>query len=72
MKAMKQRGGVPAYLNLYNIVNWTTIYEPTATLEELMSISLFNFVYALRKVSRVGYVVFFLHKYNLQLFINIL
>lgn len=43
MKATKQRGGVPAYLNLYNIVNWTTTYEPTATLEELMSISLFNF-----------------------------
>jgi len=40
MKATKQRGGVPAYLNLYNIVNWTTTYEPTATLEELMSISL--------------------------------
>lgn len=70
-QAMKQRGGVPAYLNLYNIVNWTTTYEPTATLEELISISLFNSVYALRKVSRIVY-VFFLHKYNLQLFINIL
>jgi len=58
-QAMKQRGGVPAYLNLYNIVNWTTTYEPTATLEELISISLFNSVYALRKVSRIVYVVFF-------------
>lgn len=47
-KTKKQREGVPAYLNLYNIVNWTTYYmsQPRLLKRELTSTSslVLNFV----------------------------